>query len=463
MTGTGDSRGHVFISYVREDSGMVSPVVAALEAAGILVWRDTADLRPGQDWRLAIRNAIAGNTRVFLACLSSYGLAKERSYQREELILAIEEMRLRSPDTPWLIPVRLDECPVPDWNPGAGRTLARLQCVDLFGERREEQMSRLVAAVQQALGPARLVGARLSRPAPPFASVLLTGARAAPHSQDALDTRWQAGEEGWLGGRRYVLQHDKSGLLRADRDSGGQVRRQALARQTDPEPEPGRRYVWLRQGGKVLTRERDLLTRARPVPGLPKVAHHEAVAGLVALALSWPAEKQGLPCETVQAKFTLTAPNEWQVHLLLEGLASLTRPLGELHRLKTSHRNLAPDGIIDAGNKKFALRDTGLAATGNLPGEGPESYQAPEQAYGARMAKPGPATDVYQLAAIAYHLIAGRLPSGRNPPPARHEGLADPATDIISAALAGNPADRPHLHEFGAALRSPPPRGRQKP
>jgi len=251
--------------------------------------------------------------------------------------------------------------------------------------------------LRRDLSGVRLGGGGVSRPAPPVAAVLLAGARTEPHSQDALDTRWQAGEEGWLGGRRYVLQHDKSGLLRADRDSGGLVRRQAFARQTDPEPEPGHRYVWLRQGGKVLTRERDLLTRARPTPGLPKVAHYQAVAGLITLALSWPAEKQRPPSETVQAKFALRAPNEWQVHLLLEGLASLTRPLGELHRLKTSHRNLAPDGILDVGNKRFALRDTGLAATGYRAGEGPESYQAPEQAYGARMAKPGPATDVYHM------------------------------------------------------------------
>jgi hypothetical protein len=314
--------------------------------------------------------------------------------------------------------------------------------------------------LRRDLSGVRLVGGGGSRPAPPVAAVLLTGAAAAPRRQDALDTRWQAGEEGWLGDRRYLLQQDKSGLLRADRDSSGLVRRQALARQTDPEPSPRDRYVWLRQGGKDLTRERDLLTSARPIPGLPKVAHHEAVAGVVTLALSWPAEKQGPPSETVQVKFALRAPNEWQVRLLLAGLASLTRPLGELHRLETSHRNLAPDGIIDVGSRKFALRDSGLAAVGYQAGEGPESYQAPEQAYGARLAKPGPATDVYQLAAIAYHLIAGRLPSGRNPPPVRHEGLADPVAGIISVALAEDPADRPHLDEFGAVLRSPPPRAR---
>jgi hypothetical protein len=314
--------------------------------------------------------------------------------------------------------------------------------------------------LRRDLSGARLAGGGASRPTPPVAAVLLTGTRAEPPGEDALDTRWRAGEEGWLGDRRYVLQDDKSSLLRAGRDSGGQVRRQALARQTDPESEAGHKYVWLRQGGRVLTRERDLLIRARPVPGLPKVVHHESVAGLVTLALSWPAEKQGPPCGTAQAKFGPRALNDWQVHLLLAGLASLISPLEELHRLRTSHRSLAPDTIIDVGNKKFALRDMGLAATGYQAGEGPESYQAPEQAYGARMAKPGPATDVYQLAAIAYHLIAGRLPSGRNPPPVRHEGLADPVTDLISAALAEDPAARPQLRQFGVVLRSPPPRAR---
>ncbi len=43
--------GHVFISYVREDSDHVDRLQRALQAAGIPVWRDTADLWPGEDWR----------------------------------------------------------------------------------------------------------------------------------------------------------------------------------------------------------------------------------------------------------------------------------------------------------------------------------------------------------------------------------------------------------------------------
>ena len=75
-----------------------------LEAAGVRVWRDTADLWPGQDWRKKIRHAIINDSLVFLACFSKKSVSREISYQNEELILAIEQMRLRHPDQPWLIP-----------------------------------------------------------------------------------------------------------------------------------------------------------------------------------------------------------------------------------------------------------------------------------------------------------------------------------------------------------------------
>jgi hypothetical protein len=41
--------GHVFISYVREDSRRVDRLQQVLQSAGIRVWRDTANLWPGED------------------------------------------------------------------------------------------------------------------------------------------------------------------------------------------------------------------------------------------------------------------------------------------------------------------------------------------------------------------------------------------------------------------------------
>jgi hypothetical protein len=148
----GNPAGHAFISYVREDAHHVDQLQRDLEAAGISVWRDTADLWPGEDWRAKIRRAITDNALVFIACFSSQSAARVTSYQYEELTLAIEQLRRRRPDVPWLIPVRFDDCPVPDLDLGPGRTLNSIQRADLFGDRREAQMTRLLAIVQRLLG-----------------------------------------------------------------------------------------------------------------------------------------------------------------------------------------------------------------------------------------------------------------------------------------------------------------------
>ena len=149
------SAGHAFISYVREDSGKVDALQGALEAAGVPVWRDTSDLWPGEDWRARIWEAITRNALVFIACFSRRSVVREESYQNEELALAIDQLRRRRLDLPWLIPVRFDDCDLPDFNIGAGRTLASLQCADLFGEGRDEATARLIRAVVRILEPER--------------------------------------------------------------------------------------------------------------------------------------------------------------------------------------------------------------------------------------------------------------------------------------------------------------------
>ncbi len=144
--------GHAFISYVHEDARRVDELQRDLDAAGVAVWRDTADLWPGEDWRRRIRHAITDDALVFVACFSSHSGARETSYQNEELTLAIEQLRTRKPDDPWLIPVRFDDCPVPDLDIGAGRTLKSIQRVDLFGANQEKGTNRLIATVLRLLG-----------------------------------------------------------------------------------------------------------------------------------------------------------------------------------------------------------------------------------------------------------------------------------------------------------------------
>ena len=144
--------GHVFISYAREDAGHIDKLRAILNAAGIPYWLDTADLWPGEDWRAKIQEAIRGDALAFLACFSCRGIALPKGFHNEELTLAVEELRLRRPDDPWLIPVRLDECQIPDRAIGGGRLLADLQRIDLFGNGYAANAERLVMAIRRVLG-----------------------------------------------------------------------------------------------------------------------------------------------------------------------------------------------------------------------------------------------------------------------------------------------------------------------
>lgn len=160
--------GYAFISYVREDSAKADRLQDTLEAAGVRVWRDTADLWPGEDWRAKIRQAITNDALVFIACFSRKSLLRVKSYQNEELALAIQQLRLRRPDVPWLIPVRFDDCDIPEYEIGGGRTLASIQRVDLFGRGSAQEASRLITTVLRILGPhpaaSSAAGAHLGSP-----------------------------------------------------------------------------------------------------------------------------------------------------------------------------------------------------------------------------------------------------------------------------------------------------------
>jgi|HubBroStandDraft_1064217.scaffolds.fasta_scaffold03203_8 hypothetical protein len=152
MADAGAGGGHAFISYIHEDAARADELQEMLLHAGVPVWRDTVDLMPGEDWRMVIRQAISEESLVFLACFSRAGVSREKTYQNEELVLAVEQLRLRKPGDPWLIPVRFDDCQIPDFDLGAGRTLASVQRADLFGNQRDSQAARLVASVQRILG-----------------------------------------------------------------------------------------------------------------------------------------------------------------------------------------------------------------------------------------------------------------------------------------------------------------------
>ena len=122
---------HVFISYVHENMEMVDQLYETLTSQGIKVWLDRNDIEPGVRWKQAIREAIQQGI-FFIACFSKEYNNRGETYMNQEVIVAIESLRQKSIDQSWFIPIKLNECEIPDFDIGAGQTLNDLQHVELY-------------------------------------------------------------------------------------------------------------------------------------------------------------------------------------------------------------------------------------------------------------------------------------------------------------------------------------------
>jgi|GEM_PF-2678347 len=290
---------------------------------------------------------------------------------------------------------------------------------------------------------------------------------AVPQAGPALSGfTWGGGAEVAIGDCVYLLYSDfAQERFSADHSV---LLRQARGVRLVPAGSPGNEYIWLRQAEvrrwnpaaraevEALTAEGGLLAERATIRGLPRVIQRMTDAHTAALALSWPASRStGGPCGTVQnaLRTSATPLDSWRTFRLLTGLAGLCGSLALLHDSGLSHRYLTPSSIIVLDDGRLVLRDLGLAARDPHPGEGPADYQAPEQ---RGRGQPGPATDVYQMAAVAYHLLAGHPPHPRMPLPLRSQAPAVPgwAAAVADAALASHPGDRPGIGSLGRALRT---------
>lgn len=123
----------VVVSSVLEDSALVNELCASLEKAGVRTWRDIHQLLPGKDGKIAIRNAIERGTG-FIACFSN---ASEdlHTYVREDLMLAVEQLRLRPEESRWFMPVLLDDVEPPDISIDSARTLRDLPSIWWYRDR----------------------------------------------------------------------------------------------------------------------------------------------------------------------------------------------------------------------------------------------------------------------------------------------------------------------------------------
>ncbi|MEP7232443.1 MAG: SUMF1/EgtB/PvdO family nonheme iron enzyme [Ginsengibacter sp.] len=137
---------HVFISYVRENIKKADKLRHDLESAGIKVWLDKNEIQPGQNWKDAIREAITSGN-YFIILFSKEYQNRDKSYVNEELNLAIDELRQRSFQTSWFIPVVLDEGVMPPDAPiGGGRNLRDFNWTDL-SENWEENVYKITKVI----------------------------------------------------------------------------------------------------------------------------------------------------------------------------------------------------------------------------------------------------------------------------------------------------------------------------
>ncbi len=129
----------VFIAYVQEDLSLAKKLYQAFEESGFRPWLDKKKLMPGQNWPRAIETAIH-TSDFFVACFSRRAISKRGSFH-SELRYALFCAAKVPLDEIFLIPLRLDDCQVPN------RVSKQIQYLDLFPDW-TAGVSRLIAVIK---------------------------------------------------------------------------------------------------------------------------------------------------------------------------------------------------------------------------------------------------------------------------------------------------------------------------
>jgi hypothetical protein len=132
----------IFLAYVVEDAPAAERLYDDLAQAGFAPWMDRRKLLPGQNWPRAIEAAIE-TSDFFVACFSSASVRKRGGFQAE-IHYALDCARRIPLDEIFLIPVRLDPCPVP------ARIQKEIQYIDLFPDW-QRGVRRILSVMQQQL------------------------------------------------------------------------------------------------------------------------------------------------------------------------------------------------------------------------------------------------------------------------------------------------------------------------
>ncbi|MEA2602224.1 MAG: hypothetical protein QOF89_3216 [Acidobacteriota bacterium] len=136
----------IFLCHAKEDDERVAVLFSMLREEGFDPWYDKERLEVGDRWEEEISAAIE-STDFFAICLSQASVTK-RGFVQREIRTAIREFQRRAFDLAFLLPIRFEECQVPDIHIDENTTLRSIQWADLFpGDTRS--FKRFVKGVQK--------------------------------------------------------------------------------------------------------------------------------------------------------------------------------------------------------------------------------------------------------------------------------------------------------------------------
>lgn len=113
----------VFLCYSSVDKQVVREIYRKLKAHGFSVWFDEEAIDAGQEWEYEIRKAVR-RAVVIIVCLSKKSVTRA-GFVHREIKLALDVAEEKPEGTVFIIPLRLEQCPVPE-------RLRRWQWVDYF-------------------------------------------------------------------------------------------------------------------------------------------------------------------------------------------------------------------------------------------------------------------------------------------------------------------------------------------
>lgn len=137
----------IFLAHATEDKPQVRKLHNKLKAAGFTPWLDEVDLLPGQNWQLEIPRVIK-QSEIFIACLSKRSVLKQ-GYVQKEFRLALNAYAERPPGSIFLIPLRLDDCELPDLQiPELSINIRDIQWLDYW---KRDGAERLLTTIRNAI------------------------------------------------------------------------------------------------------------------------------------------------------------------------------------------------------------------------------------------------------------------------------------------------------------------------